>query len=133
MEQVPEVERMLRQDDIELIKLWFSISPETQAARFESRRNDPLKQWKLSPLDEKAQENWDAYTQYIEAMFRGTHTDASPWVLVDSNKQRVSRLETIRYVLDRLDYADKNWTGSCRPADSSIVTAYDAENPSLAY
>jgi polyphosphate kinase 2 len=133
MEQVPEVERMLREDNIELIKLWFSISPETQARRFESRRTDPLKQWKLSPLDEKAQEHWDAYTRYIEAMFTATHTHGSPWVLVDADKQRLSRLETIRYVLETTDYADKNWTGACRAPDPQIVTPYDLTKPGRAF
>jgi len=133
MEQVPEVERMLREDNIELIKLWFSISQETQAKRFDSRRTDPLKQWKLSPLDEKAQDHWDAYTRYIEAMFRSTHTEASPWVLIDANKQRVSRLETIRYVLDVLDYADKDWTGVCHRPDPDVIGPYDPANPTRAY
>ena len=133
MEQVPEVERMLREDNIEIIKLWFSISPDTQAKRFDSRRTDPLKQWKLSPLDEKAQDHWDAYTRYIEAMFRATHTEATPWVIVNANKQRRSRLETIRYVLSVLDYADKNWTGACSTPDTDIVTPYDLTDPSRAF
>jgi polyphosphate kinase 2 len=133
MDQVPEVERMLQADGIELIKLWFSISPETQAKRFESRRTDPLKQWKLSPLDEKAQSHWDTYTRYIEAMFRGTHTRASPWAIVDANVQRSARLETIRYVLNQLDYADKDWTGACRLADPAILAAYDPDDPGRAF
>ncbi|HSG64169.1 MAG TPA: polyphosphate kinase 2 [Gammaproteobacteria bacterium] len=133
MAQVPEVERMLRDDGIELIKLWFSISPETQAERFESRRTDPLKQWKLSPLDEKAQEHWEEYTRYIEAMFRGTHSEACPWVLVDADKQRVARLETIRYVLHALDYADKNWTGACGEPDPDVVGRYDPAEPGRAF
>lgn len=125
MEQVPDVEHMLQDDDIDLIKLWFSISPQTQAKRFDSRRTDPLKQWKLSPLDEKAQEHWDAYTRYIEAMFRGTHTTESPWVLIDANKQRISRLETVRHVLHTLDYEGKNWTGACRAPDPDVVRSYE--------
>lgn len=133
MEQVPQVERLLREDEIELVKLWFSISPKTQIERFESRRTDPLKQWKLSPLDAEAQDHWDAYTRYIEAMFRVTHTDANPWVLIDADKQRTARLETIRYVLDILDYADKNWTGACRAPDTSVVAAYDPSDPSRAF
>ncbi len=133
MAQVPDVEGMLRADGIELIKLWFSISPETQAKRFESRRTDPLKQWKLSPLDEKAQSHWEIYTQYIDAMFRHTHTAAGPWAIVDANKQRASRLETIRYVLGQLDYADKNWTGVCHAADPAIVAAFDRADPGRAF
>jgi polyphosphate kinase 2 (PPK2 family) len=130
---VPEVEHMLVGDGIELIKLWFSISPQTQAKRFESRRTDPLKQWKLSPLDDKAQEHWDHYTRYIEAMLRATHAQACPWVLVDADKQRAARLETIRYVLRALDYADKNWTGACTAPDPDIVARYDPADPRQAY
>jgi len=133
MAQVPEIERMLHTDGIELIKLWFSISPESQARRFDSRRTDPLKQWKLSPLDEEAQSRWDIYTRYIEAMFRGTHTATSPWAIVDANVQRRARLESIRYVLGRLGYADKDWTGVCSPPDPTIVAAYDPEDPSRAF
>jgi len=133
MAQVPEIEQMLHADGIELIKLWFSISPESQARRFDSRRTDPLKQWKLSPLDEEAQSRWDAYTRYIEAMFRGTHTATSPWAIVDANVQRRARLESIRYVLGRLDYVDRNWTGVCGPPDPAIVAAYDPGDPSRAF
>jgi polyphosphate kinase 2 len=131
--QVPEVERMLVADGIELIKLWFSISPATQAKRFESRRTDPLKQWKLSPLDDKAQEHWDRYTRYIEAMFRATHSETCPWVLVDADQQRAARLETIRYVLCTLDYADKDWTGACTAPEPDIVARYDPADPKQAY
>jgi polyphosphate kinase 2 len=133
MAQAPDVERMLRNDGIELLKFWFSISSETQARRFESRRTDPLKQWKLSPLDEEAQSHWDNYTRYIEAMFRGTHSAEGPWAIVDANSQRLARLETIRYVLGQLDYADKNWTGACHATDPAIVTAYDPRDPGRAF
>jgi len=133
MAQVPEVERMLGGDGIELFKLWFSISPQTQLERFASRRTDPLKQWKLSPLDEKAQSHWDIYTRYIEAMFRETHTDTSPWIIVDANMQRAARLETIRHVLDRLEYAEKNWTGACHAPDPEVIAAYDPNDPSRAF
>jgi len=69
MQQVPEFEHMLYEDGVELIKFWFSISKDEQAARFASRKDNPLKQWKISPVDEKAQEQWDVYTRYKEEMF----------------------------------------------------------------
>ena len=77
LKQVPEFEHMIQEDGLELIKLWFDISKQEQAERFESRRDDPLKNWKISPVDEKAQELWDSYTHYAEEMFAHTHTSVS--------------------------------------------------------
>ena len=74
MQQVPEFEHMLVEDGVVLVKFWFSISREVQLARFDSRRDNPLKQWKLSPLDGKAQDLWDSYTKYKETVFSRTHT-----------------------------------------------------------
>jgi polyphosphate kinase 2 len=74
MQQVPEFEHMLYEDNIEIIKFWFSISKDEQERRFKGRVNNPLKQWKISPVDDKAQENWDLYTMYKEEMFSKTHT-----------------------------------------------------------
>ena len=108
LQQVPEFEHMLVEDGVLLIKFWFSIDSETQFARFESRRKNPLKQWKLSPLDGKAQELWDAYTKYKEAMFSRTHTSFSPWIIVQANNKRRARLESMRYLLSLIDYAGKD-------------------------
>lgn len=107
MRQVPEFEHMLVEDGVEVVKFWFSISKEVQAARFESRRNNPLKQWKLSPIDERGQELWDEYTRYKETMFSRTHTSFSPWIIVKANDKRAARLESIRYVLSLFDYEGK--------------------------
>ena len=85
MKQVPEFEHMLYEDNLELIKLWFSISKDVQAERFNSRRADPLKQWKISPVDDKAQEHWELYTKYKKQMFSKTHTSYSPWIIVPAN------------------------------------------------
>jgi polyphosphate kinase 2 len=123
MEQVPEFEHMLHEDNMELLKLWFAVSPEVQAERFASRRSDPLKQWKLSPLDEKAQDLWDSYTHYIDAMFHVTHTSFCPWVVIDADNQRRARLEAIRHVLWQLDYEGKG--ASVRTPDPDIVALYD--------
>ncbi len=115
MRHVPEFEHMLVEDGVDLVKFWFSISKEVQHARFESRRNNPLKQWKLSPIDERGQELWDEYTRYKEMMFGRTHTSFSPWIIVKANDKRAARLESIRYVLSSFDYAGK------RDAKTSII------------
>lgn len=107
LRQVPEFEHMLYEDGITLIKFWFSISKEEQLKRFESRKGNPLKQWKLSPIDAKAQELWDEYTNYKELMFSRTHTTFSPWIIVRANTKKTARLESIRYVLSRVDYDGK--------------------------
>ncbi len=104
MQQVPEFEHMLYEDDLELVKFWFSISKEVQDERFESRRVDPLKQWKISPVDDKAQEHWDIYTKHKNEMFSKTHTSYSPWIIVKANDKKKARLESMRYVLSALEY-----------------------------
>ncbi len=106
--QVPEFEHMLYEDGVEIIKFWLSISKEEQIRRFDSRKTDPLKQWKLSPIDEKASERWDDYTKYKEAMFARTHTSYSPWIIVEANSKKKARIETIRYVLNALSYEGKD-------------------------
>ncbi len=108
LQQVPEFEHMLYEDGIIIVKFWFSISKEEQLKRFASRRVNPLKQWKLSHIDEKAQDLWNAYTNYKELMFSKTHTSFSPWIIVNSNDKKLARLESIRYLLNLLDYAGKD-------------------------
>lgn len=108
MRQVPEFEHMLFEDGLTVIKFWFSISKEEQQKRFASRRANPLKQWKLSPVDERGQELWDNYTYYKEQMFSRTHTAFSPWIIVKTNIKKLARLESIRYVLSQFEYEGKN-------------------------
>ena len=107
MRQVPEYEHMLYEDGMELVKFWFSISKEEQARRFAERRKNPLKQWKLSPVDAEAQERWDLYTTYKEEMFARTHTSFAPWTIVEANIKKKARLESIRYALAALPYEGK--------------------------
>jgi polyphosphate kinase 2 len=130
MGQVNEFERMLVEDGIELLKFWFSISKAEQAQRFEDRRKDPLKQWKLSPVDEKAQEKWDEITKYKNAMLQETHTKKSPWVVVRGNKKKRARLESMRYVLGALAYegkGKKDSAGNELSPDPGVVCVYDAK------
>jgi polyphosphate kinase 2 len=108
MRQVPEFEHMLFEDGILVIKFWFSISKEEQKRRFAARRGNPLKQWKLSPVDERGQELWDKYTYYKEQMFSRTHTSFSPWIIVKTNVKKEARLESIRYLLSQFEYPDKD-------------------------
>lgn len=107
MRQVPEFEHMLYEDGVTVIKFWFSISKDEQQRRFESREVNPLKQWKLSPIDAEAQKRWDSYTHYKSLMFSKTHTSFSPWIIVKANNKRKARLESMRYVLSMIDYDGK--------------------------
>ena len=124
MRQVPEFEHMLVEDGVILVKFWFSISKNVQLARFKSRSTNQLKQWKLSPIDGAAQELWDSYTKYKEAMFGRTHTSFSPWMLVEANNKRRARLETIRHVLSLLDYDGKDHSSTSLIPDPDVVIRF---------
>lgn len=108
MSQVNDVEKMLTDDGITLVKLWFSIKPGEQKKRIEERINTPLIQWKVSPVDLAAQEKWEEFTAYKNAMFKETSTDHCPWMVVRGDDREDSRIQSIRYVLSLIDYADKS-------------------------
>ncbi len=108
MRQVPEIERNLVASGIHLIKFWFSVSRDEQRRRFKKRKNDPLKQWKLSPVDLASLDRWDDYTKAKEAMFYCTDTTDAPWIVIKSNCKKRARLNAMRYVLQRLPYPDKS-------------------------
>ena len=131
MQQVPEFEHMLYEDNIEIVKFWFSIGKGVQESRFQSRRHNPLKQWKISPVDDKAQEHWDTYTKYKEAMFSKTHTAYSPWIIVKANDKKRARLESMRYLLSALDYEGKKAPGVNLSPDPEIVERYHRSNESI--
>jgi polyphosphate kinase len=124
MQQVTEFEHMLYEDGVTIIKFWFSISKEEQFQRFEARRKNPLKQWKLSPVDEKAQELWDLYTRYKEEMFSKTHATFSPWIIVKANDKQAARLESLRYVLNLLPYKGKEQASIRLAPDPNVVTRF---------
>ncbi len=124
MQQVPEFEHMLYEDNIELIKFWFSISKDEQHRRFKRRVTNPLKQWKISPVDNKAQDHWDLYTMYKEEMFSKTHTSYSPWVIVKANNKLKARLEAIRHVLNSLPYKGKEEAKVNLHPDPGIVLRF---------
>jgi polyphosphate kinase len=127
MQQVTEFEHMLYEDGVVIIKFWFSISKEEQLRRFEARRNNPLKQWKFSAVDEKAQELWDDYTRYKEEMFSKTHTTFSPWIIVKANDKQAARLESLRYVLNLLPYKGKELAKIRLAPDPNVVTRFHRE------
>jgi polyphosphate kinase 2 len=102
LEQVPTFEQMLVDDGILLFKYWLCCDQEKQEERFAERLADPLKRWKLSPIDASAREKFDEYTQAREAMLKATHSKHAPWTLVDFNDQKRGRLTLIRDLLDRL-------------------------------
>ncbi|SMF06674.1 polyphosphate kinase 2 [Pseudobacteriovorax antillogorgiicola] len=121
MEQVNIVEKLWVDDGIKLIKLWFSIDQEEQGSRLQDRQLNPLKTWKLSPVDLAAREKWDEFTSYKEKMFAKTSPSHSPWVRIDGNEKKVARLESIRYVLSQFDYPNKGFTGvSLEPSSKAI-------------
>ncbi|WP_457562574.1 polyphosphate kinase 2 [Caminibacter pacificus] len=128
IKEVPEIEHALIDDGIIMIKFWFSISKETQKKRFEERIKNPLKQWKLSPVDKKAQKLWDKITYYKEEMFSKTHTSYSPWIIVNSNDKKTARLESIRYVLSQIDYDGKEKSKVSLHPDPDIVQRYHRKN-----
>ena len=99
---------MLTRSGIRLFKYWFSVTQSEQATRFKSRESDPLKRWKLSPIDKASLNKWDDYTEAKEAMFFYTDTADAPWTVVKSDDKKRARLNAIRHVLAQFDYAHKD-------------------------
>lgn len=124
MIQVPEFEHLLYEDNLKIIKFWFSISKEEQNKRFNARLSNPLKQWKFSPVDRKGQELWDSYTHYKEQMFSKTHTNFSPWIIVKTNDKKQARLESMRYVLSQFDYKGKEKSKVSVIPDPNVIMRY---------
>ncbi|MEZ2371838.1 polyphosphate kinase 2 [Arthrobacter sp. RCC_34] len=108
LRQVPLFEELLVQDGIDVVKFWFSVSRSEQLTRFTIRQVDPVRQWKLSPMDLASLDKWDSYTQAKEAMFLATDTDHAPWTVVKSNDKKRARLEAMRHVLNLFDYDGKD-------------------------
>jgi len=120
MRQVPELERMLVRSGIRLFKYWFSVTREEQERRFAARVGDPLKQWKLSPIDEKSRGKWHDYTEAKEAMFFYTDTADAPWTIIKSDDKKRARLNCMQHFLESLDYPEKD-THVVRGPDPLIV------------
>jgi polyphosphate kinase 2 len=118
MRQAPDFERMLVRSGIHLIKLWFSVSRSEQRTRFLVRQLDPVRRWKLSPMDIASLDKWDVYTEAKEAMFFYTDTDDAPWTVIKSNDKKRGRINALRHVLSILAYDDK---------DADVVGVPDAK------
>jgi len=116
MRQAPEFERMMVRSGIRVYKFWFSVSREEQLRRFLSRAQDPLKQWKLSPIDVESLGRWDSYTKAKEAMLFYTDTADAPWTIVRSDDKNRARLNAMKHILYTIPYAGK---------DPDVVTAPD--------
>jgi polyphosphate kinase 2 len=123
MRQTPEFERMMVRSGIRLFKFWFSVSREEQLRRFLGRAQDPLKQWKLSPMDVESLGRWEAYTKAKEAMLFYTDTADAPWTIVRSDDKNRARLNAMKHVLHAIPYAGR---------DTDIVTAPDPHVVGLA-
>lgn len=108
MREAPELERMLVRSGINLVKFWFSVSRNEQRTRFLIRQVDPVRQWKLSPMDLASLDKWDDYTEAKEAMFFYTDTADAPWTVVKSNDKKRARIEAMRHVLSRFNYDGKD-------------------------
>ncbi|MBN8461982.1 MAG: polyphosphate kinase 2 [Dechloromonas sp.] len=120
MRQTPEVERTLVRSGIHLIKFWFSVSRKEQRRRFKEREVHPLKQWKLSPIDLASLDKWDDYTKAKEAMFFHTDNAEAPWTVVKSDCKKRARLNAMRFVLHKIDYAGKD-AEAIGPVDPLLV------------
>jgi len=123
LETVPVFERMLERAGITLFKYYLDISKAEQKKRLKERHKDPLKQWKLSPIDEVAVKNWKAYSRARNVMFARTHTVLTPWHVVRADDKHAARLDLIRHFLCRLDYDGKD--ERLTVPDPDIVFAYD--------
>jgi polyphosphate kinase len=108
MRQCPELERMLVRSGIRLFKYWFSVTRNEQRRRFAARQTDPLKQWKLSPIDKASLDKWEDYTEAKEAMFFNTDTADAPWTIVKSDDKKRARINCMQHFLSALPYPHKN-------------------------
>ena len=108
LEEAPKFEEMLVQEGIHFFKFWLNVGQEMQIKRFHDRRQNPLKAWKLSSIDIKALNKWDAYTMARDQMLAATHSDTAPWTIIRSNDKRRARINAMRHLLGRIDYAGKN-------------------------
>jgi polyphosphate kinase 2 len=132
MREAPEFERMLVHSGISMTKFWFSVTRSEQRTRFIIRQVDPVRRWKLSPMDIESLDKWEDYTEAKEAMFFYTNTADAPWTVVKSNDKKRARLEAIRHILEQYDYDDKDEEVVGKP-DRKIIgpPALLSENSSI--
>jgi polyphosphate kinase 2 len=126
MEDVINFEHDLVRQDIILVKLYFSVSKEEQLKRFESRRESPLKQWKLSEVDLQAQDLWDEFSEKKYEMLKRTSSRSAPWNIVRSNDKAKARLEAVKIILNSIDYSNRNYSLDFTP-DANINISVQKE------
>lgn len=124
LQEAPAFEERLVNDGIHLIKIWLTIGQEMQLQRLYKRQHDPLKHWKISPIDLKAIDKWEAYTDVKEQMFKATHHPKTPWTVILSNDKKRARIGAMQLVLNQLDYENKDASIAC-PPDEKIVGQRD--------
>jgi polyphosphate kinase 2 len=125
LKDVPQLEELIVKDGIRLFKFYFSVSKEVQKERFESRREDPLKQYKLSPVDNLAQKYWDQYSLRKFQMLQETNRTIAPWTIIRSDNKKMARINCIRYVLSQLDYEGKLPDDELVPDADVVVSGID--------
>ncbi len=123
LREAPELERMWVRSGIRLFKYWFSVNREEQAKRLHGREINPLKRWKLSPMDRESARRWDAYTEAKETMFFHTHTADAPWTIIKASDKKRARIAVIRHFVHSLDYPGKN-TRAAKTPDPLIVGSW---------
>jgi polyphosphate kinase 2 len=126
LHEVPEFEKMLDNSGIKIFKFYFSISKEEQNKRFEKRKTDPLKQFKLSDVDQKSQELWDDYSMTKYSMLLASHTDHAPWTIIRSDDKKTARINTIKHILSNMQYEEKT-KAKLLKADKNIVIPANQE------
>ncbi len=125
LKDVPMFEEMLVKDGIKLLKFYFSVSKDVQSKRFESRKTDPLKQFKLSPVDNLAQEYWDQYSVRKFQMLSETNRTISPWTIIRSNNKKMARINCIKHILSQMDYDQKLGEKELTPDPQIVVSGID--------
>jgi len=125
LHEVPEFEKMLVNSNIKIFKFYFSVSKDEQKKRFDKRRTDPLKQYKLSPVDEKSQGLWDKYTIAKYSMLLASHTDHAPWTIIRSDNKKKARINCIKHILNNIDYAKKAKNKVLKADDKIRIFAHD--------
>ena len=125
LHEVPEFEKMLINSNIKIFKFYFSVSKEEQEKRFNKRRKDPLKQYKLSPVDEQSQGLWDKYTIAKYSMLLASHTDHAPWTIIRSDNKKKARINCIKDILNATDYTNKLKSKYLKTDDKIRISASD--------
>ena len=124
LDKVPKFENMLVSSGIIMIKLYLSISKKEQKRRFKDRETNPLKQYKLSPVDKMAQKLWDKYSMSKYSMLISSHNHSAPWTIIRSNDKKVARINAIKHILNRVDYDDKIKEDKIKEDKNVVVDGY---------